>query len=182
MDQHHWLDKYIVEQAAHYGMTPEKHACLMGGAATYQEKIDMGVVREPAKRNLCVDGHEFDDTESAWLGDGKFPPFAVFDIDAQENLPGRYPSRVEAECAMVCIQSGKPALLIRDLHLHDPSSYPAPAWDIAAFLPNGSWYYSGWDFYTTQDTAEIALAGLELKNLNTEEALLAEGFEVGVGK
>jgi hypothetical protein len=51
-------------------------------------------------RNLCVDGHEFPDLESNWMGNGKFPPFAVFDIDAQENLQPFYNTREEAEEVM----------------------------------------------------------------------------------
>lgn len=51
-------------------------------------------------RRLCVDGHEFPDSESNWAGDGQFPPFAVFDIDAQENLLPYYLTRKQAEAAM----------------------------------------------------------------------------------
>jgi len=36
----HWLDKIIEEQAAHYGLTVEQHARLMGDAAEYQEEIE----------------------------------------------------------------------------------------------------------------------------------------------
>lgn len=51
-------------------------------------------------RNLCVDGHETADSESNWVGDGKYPPFSVFDIDSQENLLPYYPTRSQAEGAM----------------------------------------------------------------------------------
>lgn len=55
-------------------------------------------------RNLCVDGHEYPDTESDWLGDGQFPPFAVFDIDAQKNLLPYYQTRIQAEEAMLMLR------------------------------------------------------------------------------
>lgn len=46
-----------------------------------------------------VDGHEFRDEDSAFTGDGKYPPFVVFDVDRQENLPGEYGTRSEADHA-----------------------------------------------------------------------------------
>lgn len=52
------------------------------------------------KRNLCVDGHVSPDSESAFVGDGQFPPFAVFDIDAQQNLQPYYATRAQATLAM----------------------------------------------------------------------------------
>ena len=58
---------------------------------------------KPETRNLCVDGHEYDDTESNWAGDGQFPPFAVFDIDAQKNLLPFYQTRKQAEEAMASL-------------------------------------------------------------------------------
>lgn len=39
---HCWLDPIIEQQAVHYGLTPEKHAALMRGAAEYQEQIEKG--------------------------------------------------------------------------------------------------------------------------------------------
>lgn len=62
-----------------------------------QTGVDL-CIKEP--RKLCVDGHEFSNEDSSWLGDGQFPPFAVFDIDAQENLLPFYATRLEAEQAM----------------------------------------------------------------------------------
>lgn len=35
-----WLDKHIREQAAHYGVTPERLAAVMHGAAEVQEQIE----------------------------------------------------------------------------------------------------------------------------------------------
>lgn len=49
---------------------------------------------------LCVDGHEFADRESNLTGDGKFAPFRIFDTDAQDYLPGEYPTRAAAENAL----------------------------------------------------------------------------------
>lgn len=57
---------------------------------------------------LCVDGHEFPDSESNWAGDGQFPPFAVFDIDAQTNLQPYYATRAQAEIAMQRILQERP--------------------------------------------------------------------------
>jgi hypothetical protein len=53
--------------------------------------------------NLVVDGHEFADSESNWAGDGKYPPFAVFDVDFQTNLLPYYATRKQAEQAMLRI-------------------------------------------------------------------------------
>lgn len=67
-----------------------------------------------AKRDLCVDGHEFkcepdDEPQWMWVGDKdtpqpeRFPPFAIFDVDAQENLQPYYATRAQAEMAMARI-------------------------------------------------------------------------------
>lgn len=50
-DLHHWLDKYIVEQAKAYGMTVEQHAEFRGSVNDYQELIDTHQVPEPPKDN-----------------------------------------------------------------------------------------------------------------------------------
>lgn len=47
-----------------------------------------------------VDGHEFEDVDSAWMGDGEFPPFAIFDTEKQDNLTPFYATRAEAEAAL----------------------------------------------------------------------------------
>ncbi len=62
-------------------------------------------------RNLCVDGHEFASSESNWAGDGQYPPFAVFDIDAQVNLLPYYATRGQAEMAMQALLMSKPATI-----------------------------------------------------------------------
>ena len=49
------------------------------------------------KARYIVDGHEFADPESAFLGDGEYPPFVVFDALAQQNLPGEYATREVAQ-------------------------------------------------------------------------------------
>jgi hypothetical protein len=49
------------------------------------------VLRELAyAADLCIDGLESDEEDAPYMGDGTYPPFVVFDIEAQENLPGRY--------------------------------------------------------------------------------------------
>lgn len=48
----------------------------------------------------CVDGLEFNDPDAPYAGDGQFPPFVIFDIAEQENLPGHYQTRQEAEEAL----------------------------------------------------------------------------------
>lgn len=55
------------------------------------------------KRRLCVDGLTHADPQSSWAGDGQFPPFAIFDIDMQENLQPYYATRAQAEMAMARI-------------------------------------------------------------------------------
>lgn len=47
--------------------------------------------------NYCVDGHQFPNEESDLLGDGKHPPFRVFNIAAQDYEPGTYPTRKAAQ-------------------------------------------------------------------------------------
>lgn len=56
-----------------------------------------------SKLNLCVDGHEFENEESDFLGDGAFPPFMIFDIEGQTYLPGEYASREKANTVMQAI-------------------------------------------------------------------------------
>lgn len=43
---HCWLDPIIEQQAAHYGMTPKKHAELMNHVAECQEQIEKGEIDE----------------------------------------------------------------------------------------------------------------------------------------
>ena len=62
----HWLDKIIAEQAAHYGMTVEQHARLMGGAADCQGLIDRGELDEQQVRDYV----ELDEAVSALLRKG----------------------------------------------------------------------------------------------------------------
>lgn len=47
-DPHHWLDRHIIEQANHYGTSPEKLAKLMSDAADYDELIVRHEVPEPS--------------------------------------------------------------------------------------------------------------------------------------
>lgn len=65
------------------------------------EQSGLDQVGVPVSRlRYCVDGHEYPDTESNLAGDGQHPPFRVFDIDAQDYLPGVYATRAEAEAAL----------------------------------------------------------------------------------
>lgn len=57
--------------------------------------------RAAAKGNpnppFVVDGHEFDDEDSNLAGDGNYPPFYIFDTARQQNLPGSYSKRENAQ-------------------------------------------------------------------------------------
>lgn len=56
-----------------------------------------------AAAGYCVDGRESDDPDAPYAGDGQFPPFVIFDIQAQDNLPGTYATREAAEAALATI-------------------------------------------------------------------------------
>lgn len=43
----HWLDKYIAEHAAHYGLSVPAHCALMSGAAEFAELIEFEGEPEP---------------------------------------------------------------------------------------------------------------------------------------
>lgn len=61
--------------------------------------------RGPGKRDLSVDGCEFDSPDSPLDSAGEFPPFRVFDADAQDWLPGDYPTREAAERALAAMRA-----------------------------------------------------------------------------
>lgn len=46
-----WLDPIVRQQAAHYGLSVEKHAALVSNAATYQHLIDSYQVDEPKEES-----------------------------------------------------------------------------------------------------------------------------------
>lgn len=48
-----------------------------------------------------VDGHEFENADSNLMGDGTFPPFLIFNTDAQDHLPQTYQTRGAAEAALL---------------------------------------------------------------------------------
>lgn len=74
---------------------------------------------------LCVDGHESDDPDSPLAGDGEFAPFYVFDIDAQDNRPGSYPTRAEAQAACDALLAERVPDLTACLQmLFDPGTSP----------------------------------------------------------
>ena len=47
--------------------------------------------------HLIVDGTAEDGT---YQGDGELPPFVIYNVDKQENLPGYYPTRQNANLAL----------------------------------------------------------------------------------
>lgn len=53
-----------------------------------------------------VDGHETANEESPFMGDGKFPPFVIFDVDEQRNLFGAYQTREDAEKVAAVLNGG----------------------------------------------------------------------------
>lgn len=63
---------------------------------------------EPAVPNLVVDGL---DGQANFAGDGQFPPFAVFDVDRQENVAGPFASRELADAHRLEILAGRTPLL-----------------------------------------------------------------------
>ncbi len=62
----------------------------------------------------CVDGHEFPNEDSEMLGEGAYPPFLIFDIEAQDYLPHPYPSRNEAESELRRLEDNDAPLLPSD--------------------------------------------------------------------
>lgn len=44
-----------------------------------------------------VDGHEFPNEESNLAGDGEFPPFRIFDTNAQDYVCGTFATREAAQ-------------------------------------------------------------------------------------
>lgn len=59
--------------------------------------------------NLVVDGHS--ETDGVFAGDGKLPPFVVFDVDRQTNIAGPFNTRKEANEHRREILAGKPPRL-----------------------------------------------------------------------
>jgi hypothetical protein len=85
---------------------------------------------------FCVDGHEFPDSESNWMGDGQYPPFAVFDIVEQKNLLPYYLTRKQAEQAM--------DKLIESMKMSTTTK--KPEWSAAHKLCANT---EGWDIFDT---------------------------------
>lgn len=56
-------------------------------------------------RELYVDGHSHENG-GVFSGDGKYPPFVVFDADKQENIAGPFNTRKEAETHLQEILAG----------------------------------------------------------------------------
>lgn len=97
---------YAENAAADYGTAEACEACghasddtvYFGSREHFNEVFDKLEASENAKQvRYCVDGHEFENEESGFIGDGRYPPFVVFDIEAQDNLPGTYATREDAQ-------------------------------------------------------------------------------------
>ena len=52
---------------------------------------------------LTVDGRLCPNEDSDFAGDGQYPPFVIFDVGAQDNLPAHYETRAEAEAALTAL-------------------------------------------------------------------------------
>lgn len=50
---------------------------------------------------LIINGHEFGHPDSPLTGDGRFPPFYIFDSNKQANIAGPFHSQLEAENAFM---------------------------------------------------------------------------------
>ncbi len=87
----------------------------------------------------CVDGLEYGDPDSPYHGDGQFPPFVIFDIQAQANLPGEYATRAEAEAALAMIDG-------------TPTAQPDLAAALADLFERGSWHDDGSFVYWPDDS------------------------------
>lgn len=76
------------------------------GVNVDEPEQEVGDPNEPFTPVLryCVDGHETEDEESSLLGDGQYPPFYIFDIENQRNLPGTYRTRKDAEFVLSLIE------------------------------------------------------------------------------
>lgn len=62
------------------------------------------------ENRYTVDGAVYpnDPEGPLFQGDGQYPPFVIFDVTAQENLPKQYPTREAAETALLLLVKAKP--------------------------------------------------------------------------
>ena len=65
-------------------------------------------------RFLVVDGMDAPHKDGNYVGDGAYPPFMVFDVDAQQNIAGPFDDRKSANVHRMAILDGEPALLNAD--------------------------------------------------------------------
>jgi len=56
-----------------------------------------------------IDGHQFPNEESDLLGDGRFPPFGIFDTEKQDYVKPFHATRKAAEEALKRLQSQQKA-------------------------------------------------------------------------
>lgn len=54
---------------------------------------------------LCVEGT---DEYGCYAADAEGAPFVIYDIEAQQNLPGYYQTRAEADAALATITGATP--------------------------------------------------------------------------
>lgn len=69
---------------------------------TYQNNFFRAPAYPQVEQRYCVDGAVYPNDENGPLfqGDGQYPPFVIFDIQAQKNLPDHYQTREAAEEAL----------------------------------------------------------------------------------
>ena len=69
---------------------------------TYQNNFFRAPAYPQVEQRYCVDGAVYPNDENGPLfqGDGQYPPFVIFDIQGQKNLPGHYQTRGAAEEAL----------------------------------------------------------------------------------
>lgn len=69
---------------------------------TYQNNFFRAPAYPQVEQRYCVDGAVYPNDENGPLfqGDGQYPPFVIFDIQGQKNLPGHYQTREAAEEAL----------------------------------------------------------------------------------
>ena len=65
-------------------------------------------MRENPNPRYVVDGHMYPNEESDFAGDGEFPPFGVFDVEAQDYILPFYDTREAAEAALAVINRRPP--------------------------------------------------------------------------
>ncbi len=81
----------------HFGDLPAGHNCRFHPIGPDRVDLAFGFAGDIPSILYAVDGREYDDPDSPLTGDGKFGPFEIFDIKAQDWLPGQYSTREGAQ-------------------------------------------------------------------------------------